>query len=148
MRSDYGLYLIAIICFIVAGVFLAGAVPNYSATYFSGMVLITLFAVLGIIFALVGYSVRPKVIMPTRAVPEAPQAAAPTPEPTPPPQPPEAPEHVEEVPTPPPTPTAEIAPEPIPAPTPEEPAKVTEEEKPKEKRVRRRRKKATEAPPT
>jgi outer membrane biosynthesis protein TonB len=145
MRSDYGLYLIAIICFIIAGVFLAAAVRPYSEISVSGIVL---FAALGIIFALVGYSVRPKVIMPTRAVPEAPQAAAPTPEPTPPPQPPEAPERVEEVPTPPPTPTAEIAPEPTPAPTPEEPAKVTEEEKPKEKRVRRRRKKATEAPPT
>jgi len=135
MRSDYTLYVVAVICFIIAGVFLSYA-SQLDATM--GLAATAVFLILGILFAARGYSLRPKVIVTT------PKAFPPSPaEPSPPPSPP-----VEEAPVAPSPPTEEqvpsIPPTPPPAeeaPTPpalEEPAKV-EEEKP----VRRRRRKKT-----
>jgi outer membrane biosynthesis protein TonB len=149
MRSDYGLYLIAIICFLITGVVLAYAFPSYlpDPTTMEGITVWIVFLVLGVIFAIIGYSVRPKIAMPAppkppavpvaaqvQEAPETPEAPAPKPEPTPPPE-EEVAAKVEEV-----MPAA-IPPSPTQAPTPEEPAKMEKEEKPKEKRVRRRRKK-------
>jgi hypothetical protein len=142
MRSDYSFYVVALICFIIAGVFLAdvtGIDPTMS------QVSIAIFVILGILFIAGGYTFRPKVAVPT---PKAPQQlpAEPSPLPAPPveekveeapaaPQ-PLAEEHVTSLPAPTPTPPAE---EETPTPTPaiEEPAKA--EEKP----VRRRRRKKT-----
>jgi len=135
MRTDYSLYVVALICFIIAGVFLASAVPGYTLEQTLGQMVIAIFVILGILFAVGGYALRPKVAVPT------PRAPPPLPvEPSPPPSLPPVEEKVEEVPVapPPPTPTpppAEEVPTP-PAPALEEPAKV-EEEKP----VRRRRRK-------
>jgi len=139
MRSDYGLYGVAIICLIIAVVFGAGAVQGYSPTEPIGITVIVIFLLLGIIAAVVGYSARPKAIMPT------PQ---PIPAPETPPTPPPAvhvEEKVEEAPAAPPPAVEEVtaAPEPSPAPptpVPEEPGKVEAIE---EKPVRRRRRKKT-----
>jgi len=139
MRSDYGLYGVAIICFIIAGAFMTNIVPGYTLVDQSGIILTMIFLLIGIISAAVGYSARPKVITP---------ATQPTPAPATPPL-------LEEMPPPPPPP-AEVTPKPLPPqePTPstppivtlptepEQPVKAAEEEKPKEKPVRRRRKKA------
>jgi outer membrane biosynthesis protein TonB len=161
MRLDYGLYGVAIICFLIAVAFAASAVPGYTTREIGGIAVIIVFLILGIISGVVGYSARPKTIIPTTIQPtptsstlEAPTASAtPTPEPLPPASP-------QEIPSPPPTsqspPTEEVpsetlTPEPhtppqleetaVAPPTETEPTKVIEEEKPKEKRVRRRRQK-------
>jgi len=147
MRLDYSLYVVALICFIIAGAFLAIG-PEQTMT----QVAMGIFAILGVLFAAGGYTLRPKAAAPTpKAPPPSPQ------EPSPPPSPPPVEEKIEEVPVAPPPPTEErvpsIPPTPPPAeeevPTPptaapvlEEPAKV-EEEKPAEKPVRRRRRKKT-----
>lgn len=145
MRSDYGLYVVAVICFIIAGIFLTSAVPEYTLADTMGAAAIGIFLVLGILFAVGGYALRPKVSVPTPKAPLPSRA-----EPSPPPSPPPVEEKVEEAPVAPPPPTEEqvpsIPPTPPPAeevPTPpalEEPAKV-EEEKPAEKPVRKRRRK-------
>jgi len=140
MRSDYGLYGVAIICFIIAVVFGASAVPGYSPTEPIGITVIVIFLILGIIAAVVGYSARPKEIMPTLQPIPAPE--------TPPPA-VHIEEKVEEAPVAPPPAVEEVAaaPEPSPAPptpVPEEPEKVEAiEETPEEKPVRRRRRKKT-----
>jgi len=142
MRSDYVLYVVAVICFIIAGTFLASAVPEYTLEQAAGQMVIAIFVILGLLFAATGYIVRPKVAAPTPAAPPP----LPT-EPTP-PSPPVAVEEAPVAPPPPPAPAEEQVPPapppaeevaPTPAPTVEEPAKV-EEEKPVR---RRRRKKAT-----
>ena len=143
MRSDYGLYVVAVICFIITGIFLTGTVEGYKYTDSMGMAAIAIFLILGAIFALAGYAVRPKV--PVSAISTAPQTL---PEPSAPPLLPPVEEKEEETQVtqplpqeeqapPEPTPAVEETP-PTPAPTAEEPAKA-EEEKP----VRRRRKKKT-----
>ena len=145
MRSDYGLYIVAVICFIITGIFLTGTVEGYKYTDPMGLAAIAIFLILGAIFALAGYAVRPKV--PVSAISAAPQTL---PEPSAPPLLPPVEEKVEEpevtpppqeeqAPTAPPepAPAVEEAP-PAPAPTVEETAKA-EQEKP----VRRRRKKKT-----
>jgi len=145
MRSDYGLYVVALICFIIAGAFLASVVPGYTPDIASGQMVIAIFAILGIIFAVAGYALRPKVVVPTPAPPPAPEPSFPPPlrvtekkvEEAP-VAPPPAEEEAPAAPSPPPTPIT-------PTHAPEEPAKVeTAEEKPQEKRVRRRRRKKTE----
>jgi type IV secretory pathway VirB10-like protein len=146
MRSDYGLYVVAVICFIITGIFLTGTVEGYKYTDSMGMAAIAIFLILGAIFALAGYAVRPKV--PVSAISTAPLTL---PEPSAPPLLPPAEEKEEETPATQPLPQEEQAPQapqeptptveetpPTPAPTVEEPAKA-EEEKP----VRRRRKKKT-----
>jgi len=136
MRSDYGLYVVAIICFIIAGAFAA----SYTITDPTGIIVTMIFLLIGIISAAVGYSARPKAITP---------ATQPTPAPVTPPlleeMPPTSPPPAEEV-TPKPPPPQEPTPSTPPIVTlptePEQPVKAAEEEKPKEKPVRRRRKKA------
>jgi len=142
MRSDYSLYVVAVICFIIAGVFVAGTVGDMS------LAATAIFLILGILFATAGYAMRPK------AGPPTPKAPPPLPaEPSPLPSPPPVEEKEEEAPVAPPAPLPQteepvpsIPPTPPPAeeavPTPalEEPAKV-EEEKLTEKPVRRRRRK-------
>ncbi len=158
MRSDYGLYGVAIICFLLAAVFAAGMVQGYEITgtnAASGITVTVVFLLIGIIAGAVGYSARPKAMMPPKPIP-TPTPATPvaetvsaTEEPTeldtPPPPPPPTP--VEEVavspetspsePSEPSSPTL-AAPMETAQPTPAE--EVTEE---KPKRTRRRRKKAT-----
>lgn len=157
MRSDYGLYAVAVICFILAAVFAASIVPGYPISGTSGQIVTVVFILIGIVAAAVGYSARPKMITPTQEPAPAPAQTAPTTpveEPTPvteelttPPPPPPTP--IEEVsimePAPEPTQPKPIEPlEPAPVVTPVEepaPAEVAAEEKPKT--TRRRRKKAT-----
>ena len=68
MRSDYGLYIIAIICFFVAFLtFFMGYAP---AAYITGdevtdLVIMMFSAILGIVFIGLGYAVRPKKVMPS-----------------------------------------------------------------------------------
>jgi protein TonB len=141
MRSDYGLYVVAVICFIIAGVFLTGAVTVDTMNTAA----IVIFLILGIIFAIGGYVMKPKVAVPTTTLPPPTLTAEPSPPA------PAVEEKVEEAPSAPPTPEpepqpiVEEAPTPAQAPTPtaEEPTEA-EEEKPAEKPVRRRgRKKKT-----
>jgi len=82
MRSDYGLYGVAVICFLLAAVFAAGMVPGYGLSEASGITVTVVFLLIGIIAATVGYSARPKAMMPPRPVP-APIPATPVAEPTP-----------------------------------------------------------------
>jgi outer membrane biosynthesis protein TonB len=149
MRSDYGLYGVAIVCFVVtiiAGAFTANLVSGYTLEYQSGIAVMLIFLLIGIISAIAGYSSRPKVAIPTAQ-----------PRPTPVTQPRETLTQpiAEETPLPPPpiqTPQEEVEPEPQPPaqPEPSPPAApvsmeaeqpvAAEEEKPKP--TRRRRKKA------
>lgn len=77
MRSDYGLYVVAVICFIVAVLFPAGTVPEYRFEQPMGQVATAIFLILGITFAVVGYSTRPKASLSTSAAApsESPQLA-------------------------------------------------------------------------
>jgi hypothetical protein len=158
MRSDYVLYVVAVICFIIAGVFVAGAVQL--ATTDLDLAATAVFFILGLIFAVGGYASRPKV-----AAPMPPISKPTTVEPSlPPPQILPVEKKVEEAPSvpspvveappvekapvfePAPPPAEEAAPtEPTPAPTVEEPARV-EEAKPEKKPARRRRKKKAAGP--
>jgi hypothetical protein len=65
MRSDYVLYVVAVICFIIAGVFIAGAI-QLEATM--SLAVTAVFFILGIIFAVGGYALRPKAAAPLPAV--------------------------------------------------------------------------------
>ena len=68
MRSDYGLYIIAIICFFLAFlIFFMGYEP---ATYITGsevtdLVIMMFSAILGIVFIGLGYALRPKKVIPS-----------------------------------------------------------------------------------
>ena len=85
MRSDYGLYIVAVICFIIAGIFLTGAIPGYTFADSMGMVSIAVFLILGIIFAVAGYATKPKVTAIPPVTEPVPTLAEPTPPPAPPP---------------------------------------------------------------
>ena len=131
MRADYGLYIVAIICFIIAGLILLEAVPQYlpELVTFEGTVITVIFTALGLIFAILGYALRPKPII---SIPEAPKPAlTPTPPPALPP--------TEET-------TATPPSEPAPLTPPQEETAKPERKKPeaktRRKRTRRRRKKA------
>ena len=156
MRSDYGLYSVAIVCFILAAVFAASLVPGYPFIETGGKAITVVFLLIGIIAAAVGYSARPKAMMPEAApmpaptpivpIEEAPPTVEEPTEPIPPPPPPTPLEEVQAAvePTPEPvepsTPTAVASEvEPTPAPQTETPAEATPE---KPKPARRRRKKA------
>lgn len=138
MRLDYTSYIVAVICFLFAGIVLGTTFatnPPFDATIATALTVVL--SILGIILAGVGYSQRPK-----KTIPSTPTSTLPS-EPTTPPA------HT----TPPPVPTIP-APTPIPIATPEpvpelttatpveETQKPQKEMKPKEKAVRRRRKKA------
>jgi len=118
MRSDYGLYSVAVICFILAAVFAASLVPGYTLSETQGVTVTVVFVLIGIIAAAVGYSARPKAMM---------RAAEPMPMPTPiapiEESPPAAEEPTEPVPPPPPpTPVEEVQASYEPAPEPAEPS--------------------------
>ncbi|MFQ6073784.1 MAG: hypothetical protein ACE5KC_01060 [Candidatus Bathyarchaeia archaeon] len=129
MRADYGLYIVAVICFIVAGLVSLRTFPQYlpELTTFEGTAITVIFAASGLIFVILGYAARPKPIV---SIPEAPKPAI---QPSPPPAQQTA-EEAMAIPSPAPT---------LPAPPQEEPAKP-ETEKPKaktrRKKTRRRRK--------
>jgi len=70
MRTDYILYVIAVICFIVAGY--AAAYPFTSIATSNDLTVIVL-AIIGIIFVGGGYSLRPQTRVATRVEPTIPQ---------------------------------------------------------------------------
>jgi amino acid transporter len=118
MRADYGLYFLGIICFIIAGLVSLGTVPQYlpEPTTFGATAMTVIFTALGLIFAILGYALRPKPII---SIPEAPKPAPP--------------------------PSEETAEAQLSAPTPSTPPQEEtvkpEREKPKAKTRRKRRKK-------
>jgi len=160
MRSDYSLYSVAIIFFIISAVFAANLVPGYQLGDPLGLAVTAIFLAIGIISMAVGYLARPRVMIQT-AQPMPPTAVEPTPEPSQPePQSPPVPEPEMLAPAPMPSPAPSTAtPEPsVPEPIATEPTvseitavetsaetvqpvKVEEIEKPK---PTRRRKKKTE----
>ena len=157
MRSDYGLYIVAVICFIIAGIFLTGAIPGYTFADSMGMVSIAVFLILGIIFAVAGYATKPKITaappvtesMPTMAESSLPPVA-PQAEEVMPPE-PVAEQPPQEETTTPPEETSMVTEEPAPVPPPEPPlvaveetAKTEEAKAPEEKPARRRRKRKAE----
>jgi outer membrane biosynthesis protein TonB len=71
MRTDYILYVIAVICFIAAG--LTAATHPYTSWTFNALIVIVL-AIIGVIFVGGGYSLRPQTRVVTRAEPKMPQA--------------------------------------------------------------------------
>jgi len=156
MRSDYGLYSVAIVCFILAAVFAASLVPGYPFSETGGMTVTVVFLLIGVIAAAVGYSAKPKAMMreaepmpaptPITPIEETPPPAEEPVEPIPPPPPPVPVEEVQAAPEPTPEPAEPSEPtvvasevEPAPAPQTETPAETTTE---KPKPTRRRRKKA------
>ena len=145
MRSDYGLYGIAIICFVIAGIFMASVVPGYTLMEQSGIAVIMIFLLLGIILAAAGYSARPKPAMPAMQPTHAPvtlpkeTATQPIVEETPPPPTQTPQEEVKPEPQPP--ALAEPSPPAAPVSMEAEQPVAAEEEKPKP--ARRRRKKAS-----
>ena len=153
MRTDYGLYIVAVICFIIAGIFLTGAIPDYTFADSMGMVAISIFLILGIIFAVTGYATKPKITTPPPVSEPVPTLAEPTPPPVSPPaeevmtEPVTEPTPVE--PAPQETPTVIEEPTPVPPPEPPltsvaEKAKTEEEKAPEVKPGRRRRRKKAE----
>lgn len=106
MRTDYILYIVAVICFIIAGYSAAAPFTEFMANALIAIVL----AAIGIIFIWGGYSLRPSTSVLTRAEPVmSPTKPAMAEEPTamtPPPPPPE------------PEPEPAFAPTPEPEPTP------------------------------
>ncbi len=78
MRSDYTLYVVAIICFIIAATVY---VVDLGLTGDIRMVTTGVLAILGIISALAGYLVRPEEIIPppSQPRPAAPKPSAPLP---------------------------------------------------------------------
>ena len=153
MRSDYGLYGIAIICFLLAAVFAAGMIQGYELTganAASGIAVTVVFLLIGVTAAAVGYSARPRVMMPRettlvqpRNAPiSAPTTAAEEPDPAVPPPPPQPPVKEDAVSpeTSPPQPSEPTSPLAASTETTQTaPAEGVTEEKPK--RTRRRRKK-------
>ncbi len=65
MRADFGLYVLAMICFIIAGLVILDAVPQYlpEPETFEATSMTVIFAALGLIFAILGYALRPKAII-------------------------------------------------------------------------------------
>ena len=111
MRTDYVLYVIAVICFIVAGL---TAVHPYAAA--SNTLIAIVLAIIGLIFIVGGYSMRPQTRVTTRIEPAIPQTKPAMEEPS----------------TPPP-PVTKPSPEPEPTPAPEEmPSQEAPEETKKE----------------
>ncbi len=69
MRYDYGLYLIAIICFVLAGFLVMGYAGYIQLTTGNGatdLVIAMFSAVLGVVFVGIGYGVRPEKPVPTQ----------------------------------------------------------------------------------
>ena len=112
MHTDYILYVIAVICFIVAGY---TAVYPFTSTTSNDLTVIVL-AIIGIIFIGSGYSLRPQTRVATRAEPSIPQMKP----------------VMEERSTPPPPTESSPKPEPMPAAEPMTSAEAVEEPKKEE----------------
>ncbi|MFQ6074299.1 MAG: hypothetical protein ACE5KC_03670 [Candidatus Bathyarchaeia archaeon] len=131
MRADYGFYVVAIICFMIAALPYTNVISEELLKPGSAMsiTVTAIFAALGLISIILGYSQRPKPII---TIPEAPKPALP-------PSPPHALPPTEE------TTAASLSELTPPTPAQEETVKP-ERKKPKaktrRKRTRRRRKKA------
>ena len=144
MRTDYILYVVALICFIIA-VYYGYAYP---LTDMTNTLIVTVLAIIAAVFALGGYSLRPQKPIVTKEKPSIPptksaieeQPQMPIPEPAPTPEPEPEPQIA-------PAPEPETMPEPTPEPVPEPMAspETTEEAPPSEtppetkKPVRKRR---------
>jgi outer membrane biosynthesis protein TonB len=141
MRTDYVLYIIALICFIVAGYSLAYPFTEFTAN----TVIVAVLAIIGVVFIWGGYSLRPGKLVVTPTKPQAPptkpaleeQPPAPMMEPVPEP----APSEIAAEPEPEPTPTPTPMPEPEPEKAEEMPPPETPLETKKPVRKRRERKK-------
>ncbi len=131
MRADYGLYIVAATCFIIVGITISEAVPQYlpELMTFEGTVTTVIFSALGLIFAILGYALRPKLVISIQ------ETSKPRIQPTPPPVLPPAEE----------TPTSSPLEPAAPTPPQQEDAEP-ERKKPKtgtgRQRTRKRRKKA------
>jgi len=130
MRTDYILYIVAVICFIIAGI---GSIYKVTTDFWSNTILVVVLAIIGVIFAVGGYSLRPTKPVVTHAEPsmpptkpvmeeEQPSMAPPPPQPEPEPEPTPAP-----------------APEPMPETEKTEEAPEPETPPPETKPVRKRR---------
>jgi hypothetical protein len=82
MRSDYGLYVVAVICFVLAAVFASSIVSGYELSTASGITVTVVFSLIGIIALAVGYSARPRAMMPPPEPTPAPVVSSPMVEPT------------------------------------------------------------------
>ena len=141
MRTDYILYVIAVICFIIAGY--SGA-ARYTDNMTITLIVIVL-AIIGVIFIWGGYSLRPQTRVVTRTEPSMPPTKAameeqpikptPEPEPTPAPETLPSPEITEE------TKAEELPPPEAPPETPAEAESETSAETKKPARKRRERRK-------
>ncbi|MFQ6086994.1 MAG: hypothetical protein ACE5OV_03130 [Candidatus Bathyarchaeia archaeon] len=130
MRADYGLYIVAIICFIIAGLVILEAIPYLpKPATFEATALTVIFTATGLIFAILGYALRPKPII---SIPETPKPALP---PSAPPAPPPAEETTA-------TPPSEPAPPTLPQEETAKPERKKPKTKTRRKRTKRRRKKA------
>ena len=77
MRSDFGLYAVAVICFIIASLIPLKISPQLPAIEtFPGTAITVIFTALGLIFIILGYSLRPKPII---SIPEQPPPTPPPP---------------------------------------------------------------------
>jgi hypothetical protein len=87
MRSDYVLYVLAAICFLIAGVFFVDIfeIVNISLQVTMSLEATAALFMLGIILAIGGYALRPKVAAPTPIVSQTPslKSSRPPPEPSP-----------------------------------------------------------------
>jgi len=138
MRTDYILYIVAVICFIIAGYGAAQPFANVNAT--ANDLIVVVLAIIGIIFIWGGYSLRPSAPKVTRTEPTMPpvkpamEKESPVVAPTPPP---------EKEPEPMPAPIAEPTPVPEPEKTEATPTPETPPPETKPVRKRRERKKET-----
>jgi len=69
MRLDYVLYGVAVLCFVIAGAFAVANIPGYELYNPQGIAVTMIFLLLGTISAAVGYSARPKAMMPVTQPP-------------------------------------------------------------------------------
>ena len=80
MRSDFGLYTVAIVCFIIASLVPLRIFPQLPPIEtFPGTAITVIFTALGLIFIIVGYSLRPKpvILIPEQQPPTPPSPAVP-----------------------------------------------------------------------
>ncbi len=65
MRLDYGLYIVAVAWFIIVGLVLSEGVQQWlpDPMTFEGTVVTVISAALGLIFAILGYALRPKPVI-------------------------------------------------------------------------------------
>ncbi|MGD8507114.1 MAG: hypothetical protein PVF15_10700 [Candidatus Bathyarchaeota archaeon] len=64
MRADYGFYILALVCFVIAALVIFEAVPYLPELgTFEATALTVISAALGLIFAILGYALRPKPII-------------------------------------------------------------------------------------